>query len=335
MQKGYTILSGRNAMSKCGILRVCFDTFSSKNEYGVTFTNNYNQSCSVDFRDCSSTGKERDEETGYGYFGARYMDHELMTMWLSVDPMADKYPSISPYAYCAWNPVKLVDPDGRDVWELNDGGELIWKERSATDKIISSNGSFVNVKSGVLRRGTDNEPGLSYTKEELGHFRLNFGDDSKNATEVFEFLADNSNVEFSLLGLAKDPSDENANLFMITTSFGEGGDINGSIFAMLASLDNKMRSHSHNHPGDNALIVPSSILNNGILLTTFAGLDRGDDQGVAGFIQQGSPSCTFNIYHSSKGGEYRPYAQNTPGIHDYKYVPSMVNKKGGQYVFAQ
>ena len=26
------------------------------------------------------TGKERDEETGYGYFGARYMDHELMTM---------------------------------------------------------------------------------------------------------------------------------------------------------------------------------------------------------------------------------------------------------------
>jgi RHS repeat-associated protein len=58
------------------------------------------------------TGKERDEETGFGYFGARYMDHELMTMWLSVDPMADKYPSISPYAYCTWNPMKLVDPYG-------------------------------------------------------------------------------------------------------------------------------------------------------------------------------------------------------------------------------
>ena len=58
------------------------------------------------------TGKERDEETGYGYFGARYMDHELMTMWLSVDPMADKYPGISPYAYCAWNPIVLTDPSG-------------------------------------------------------------------------------------------------------------------------------------------------------------------------------------------------------------------------------
>lgn len=66
------------------------------------------------------TGKERDEETGYGYFGARYMDHELMTGWLSVDPMADKYPNISPYAYCAWNPVKLVDPDGRKIHLYND-----------------------------------------------------------------------------------------------------------------------------------------------------------------------------------------------------------------------
>ena len=63
----------------------------------------------------SFTGKERDEETGYGYFGARYMDYELTTMWLSVDPMADKYPSISPYAYCMWNPIKVVDPNGMDT----------------------------------------------------------------------------------------------------------------------------------------------------------------------------------------------------------------------------
>ena len=60
------------------------------------------------------TGKEKDEETGYGYFGARYMDYELMTMWLSVDPLADKYPSISPYAYCAWNPLNAIDPNGMD-----------------------------------------------------------------------------------------------------------------------------------------------------------------------------------------------------------------------------
>ena len=63
----------------------------------------------------TSTGKERDEETGYSYFGARYYDSDLSGLFLSVDPMANKYPSISPYAYCAWNPIKLVDPDGREI----------------------------------------------------------------------------------------------------------------------------------------------------------------------------------------------------------------------------
>ena len=80
------------------------------------------------------TGKEKDKETGYGYFGARYMDHELMTMWLSVDPMCDKYPSISPYAYCAWNPVKLVDPDGRKIWLPNGGCYIPKMESSGLDK---------------------------------------------------------------------------------------------------------------------------------------------------------------------------------------------------------
>jgi len=61
------------------------------------------------------TGKERDSETGFSYFGARYYDSDILTGWLSVDPMADKYPNISPYAYCAWNPIKLVDPDGRKI----------------------------------------------------------------------------------------------------------------------------------------------------------------------------------------------------------------------------
>ncbi|MBO4306725.1 MAG: RHS repeat-associated core domain-containing protein, partial [Bacteroidales bacterium] len=90
--------------------------FSKKNtlfEFSESHAMQGNSPC---FIYCTFTGKEKDVETGYGYFGARYMDHELMTMWLSVDPMADKYPSISPYAYCAWNPVRLIDLDGRDLF---------------------------------------------------------------------------------------------------------------------------------------------------------------------------------------------------------------------------
>ena len=57
------------------------------------------------------TGKERDAETGYDYFGARYYSSSL-GIWLSVDPMSDKYPNLSPYVYCADNPMRLVDLEG-------------------------------------------------------------------------------------------------------------------------------------------------------------------------------------------------------------------------------
>ena len=59
-------------------------------------------------------GKEKDDETGYSYYGARYYTDRL-SIWLSVDPLADKYPHLSPYAYCADNPVMLVDPDGMQI----------------------------------------------------------------------------------------------------------------------------------------------------------------------------------------------------------------------------
>ena len=75
------------------------------------------------------TGKERDSETGFSYFGSRYYDSDLMTGWLSVDTMADKYPGLSPYAYCAWNPVRLVDPDGEEIgdyYAMNGWGR--WKK---------------------------------------------------------------------------------------------------------------------------------------------------------------------------------------------------------------
>ena len=59
------------------------------------------------------SAKEKDSETGLSYFGSRYYSSDL-SIWLSVDPMSDKYPSLSPYVYCANNPVKLVDPNGEE-----------------------------------------------------------------------------------------------------------------------------------------------------------------------------------------------------------------------------
>ncbi len=57
-------------------------------------------------------GKELDAETGLYYYGARYYDPSA-ALWLGVDPLAEKYPDVSPYVYCAGNPVVRIDPDGR------------------------------------------------------------------------------------------------------------------------------------------------------------------------------------------------------------------------------
>ena len=61
-------------------------------------------------------GKELDQETGYYYYGARYYDPST-ALWLGTDPLKHKYPDIGAYVYCVGNPVKYVDPDGREPWE--------------------------------------------------------------------------------------------------------------------------------------------------------------------------------------------------------------------------
>ena len=59
-------------------------------------------------------GKEFDELHGlntYDYGARQYAP--LLPLWDRVDPLAEKYYGVSPYAYCANNPVVFVDSDGR------------------------------------------------------------------------------------------------------------------------------------------------------------------------------------------------------------------------------
>jgi RHS repeat-associated protein len=78
--------------------------------YGEDWVNrNFTQNFRSNYK---YNGKEKDPESGYYNYGARYYGGNL-PIWLSVDPLSDKYPHLTPYAYCAGNPVMLVDPDGR------------------------------------------------------------------------------------------------------------------------------------------------------------------------------------------------------------------------------
>ena len=62
-------------------------------------------------------GKEYDEMHGLRWydFEARLKD-AILPMFLTMDPMAEKYYSVSPYAYCGNNPIKFIDPDGYEIW---------------------------------------------------------------------------------------------------------------------------------------------------------------------------------------------------------------------------
>lgn len=79
-------------------------------------------------------GKEFVEMHGYDSYdyGARGY-YPAMGRWTSVDPLAEKYYSISPYAYCLNNPVRFIDPDGMRV----ETGSMTKDEQKEYDKTIA------------------------------------------------------------------------------------------------------------------------------------------------------------------------------------------------------
>lgn len=89
--------------------------------------------------------KEFDEETGLYYYGARYYDPRL-SVWLSVDPLAEKDIATSAYAFCGNNPIIRIDSDGK-IWEtvwdignvLYDVGAAIYNHAAGNHEAAKSN----------------------------------------------------------------------------------------------------------------------------------------------------------------------------------------------------
>ena len=58
-------------------------------------------------------GKQFGEETGMYYYGARYYEPRL-SLWMSTDPLQEKYINISSYCYTFDNPIRFFDRNGEE-----------------------------------------------------------------------------------------------------------------------------------------------------------------------------------------------------------------------------
>ena len=111
------------------------------------------------------SGKATDAESGMSYFEARYFDPSHM-IFISPDPLFEKYFWVSRYAYAANNPVKNIDPDGCDWFENEKTGAVYYnsemgKNDAGTGKMtgegwkhMGENGMFTQ-KDGIT--GSDHD----------------------------------------------------------------------------------------------------------------------------------------------------------------------------------
>ena len=202
------------------------------------------------------SAKEKDSETGLSYFGSRYYSSDL-SIWLSVDPMSDKYPHQSNYVYCSNNPLKVIDPNGEDEWEVNETGYIRhihndkpnrlyavsgtqkgeWGERKSDVKPLDVNESIMN---SIQTQGVNTSFFTENNREDMNG--------------LFDFLADNTNVEWTQISSHLDgnkydfltTSHDN-----ITTELPPGLNVHLNYAASKGFLDVLKHSHPNKYTGDN------------------------------------------------------------------------------------
>lgn len=110
------------------------------------------------------TGKERDEETGLYYHGARYYIPWL-AVWTAIDPLEADYAGMSPYNYSFNNPVMLNDPSGAEPQQQ--GSPQYNSDQNGSNLVFSGSGMKVwgdlrfEIDLGFLRPGNKQNGGGS------------------------------------------------------------------------------------------------------------------------------------------------------------------------------
>ena len=100
----------------------------------------------ADVTDYRFTGKEVQRDFGANLYDSFARFQHNNGRFLSIDPKAESFYHISPYAYCAGNPVNLVDPDGNIpiipiLWAAYEIGSAIYDVYTAYDTLTDKDAS--------------------------------------------------------------------------------------------------------------------------------------------------------------------------------------------------
>jgi RHS repeat-associated protein len=141
--------NNRLVMSEDGVV----EQVNDYTPFGVQMKNSFTATSSQRYK---YNSKELDRMFGldlYDY-GARFYDARI-ARWQTIDPLCEKYYSISPYVYCANNPIRFIDPDGESTWvkDIGNGyytilgGNLSDKNRNIYVGYFNEKGEFITKKS--------------------------------------------------------------------------------------------------------------------------------------------------------------------------------------------
>lgn len=271
-----------------------------KMQFKVVNTDTNSEICYVEFdKNTLSLNLLNENDSVIKMVGLNPNDKKFLTM----DPHAENYYSVSPYSFCLGNPIRFIDPDGRDVWEVNETGEIVNRIKDKTQDAFfmvakDADGNYQRTFM-TDAEGNKNYNSISFkygTVESQRTTAINSTDSydtykvrgDANGTQMFEFMSQNTTVEWSQAktGIAGDKG-----LNFLTTSHdaatehGMSNLYSGQLYAGYT-----IRELNHSHPSNTG--YPSGSF---VHPTTGQGVGEWGDVGFARSITNNRQANRLNI----------------------------------------